>query len=180
MSVPAKDEQPSWLAACAEIDRDAPIKVFRQIANILGASIKAGELAAGMQVPSESELCRRFGVVRETARRALRELHEEGVIVFSRGRRYYVASADGEVNPVLLGMPRYRKIASAVAQAIRSGRFPIGKPIPSEKEMVAEYAASKGTVRRAIEYLRQEGWVFTIAQLGSFPESEDKWPDWDV
>ncbi|GAA0967952.1 hypothetical protein GCM10009555_012520 [Acrocarpospora macrocephala] len=180
MSVPAKDEQASWLAACVEIDRNAPIKVFRQVANILRDSIKAGDLAAGMPVPSEAELCRRFGVARDTARLALRELREEGLIVRTRGKRYYVASADGEMHPALRGMPRYRKIASAVAQAIRSGRFPIGKAIPSEKEMAKEYAASKGTVRRAIDYLRQEGWVFTIAQLGSFPESEDKWPDWDV
>ncbi|GAA1018648.1 hypothetical protein Aple_065830 [Acrocarpospora pleiomorpha] len=180
MSVPAKDEQPSWLATCVDIDRDAPIKVFRQIANILRDGIEAGDLAAGMPVSSEAELCRRFEVARDTARLALRELHEEGLIVRTRGKRYYVASIDGEIQPVLLGMPRYRKIASTVAQSIRSGRFPIGKPIPSEKEMVKKYGASKGTIRRAIAYLRQEGWVFTVAQLGSFPESEDKWPDWDV
>lgn len=62
-------------------DPISPVPRHRQIAAILRARIEAGELAAGGLVPSETVLVQQFGVARETARRAIRILRDEGLIV---------------------------------------------------------------------------------------------------
>lgn len=62
-----------------------------RVLEALTADIKAGVIKPGERIPSESELCERHGVARETARRAVRVLRERGVIVTEWGRGSYVA-----------------------------------------------------------------------------------------
>lgn len=67
-----------------------PTPPYRQIAAILRARIEAGELAPGDPLPSEKTLEQGFGVARETARRAVRLLREQGYAVTIPGRGSYV------------------------------------------------------------------------------------------
>lgn len=73
---------------------------YEEIARYLRTEIAA--TVPGSRLPSESELCERFGVSRMTARAALQILDNEGLIVRKRGRGTFVAS-----RPVqrLLGSP---------------------------------------------------------------------------
>lgn len=57
------------------------------------ARILAREWTAGELVPSEAQLCDRYGVSRITATRALNELVREGMVVRQRGRGTTVAPA---------------------------------------------------------------------------------------
>lgn len=59
---------------------------FQRIANDLRAAINSGELPPGSRLPSEGDLAAQYGVNRLTARRALRLLAAEQLIV-SRPRR---------------------------------------------------------------------------------------------
>ena len=56
------------------------------MADALREQIRAGELAIGMPLPSESELCARFGASRGPVRQALAQLRSEGLIETSQGR----------------------------------------------------------------------------------------------
>ena len=54
---------------------------------------------------------------------------------------------------------RYRSIADAVRARIAGGEFVPGRVLPSESELSETYAASRVTIRRALETLRSEGIV---------------------
>ncbi len=72
------------------IDHDAATPVYQQLANILRARIGAGELPSGRALPSETSLMQEHGIARETARKAVRVLRDEGLVVVVRGRGAYV------------------------------------------------------------------------------------------
>jgi len=72
------------------VDHDAPEPVYQQIAAILRARIESGELAPRRPIPSESTLMQEFGVARETARKAVRLLADEGLVFTVQGRGTYV------------------------------------------------------------------------------------------
>jgi GntR family transcriptional regulator len=73
----------------AETGSGAPL--YRRVEEALARQIAEGSLAPGAQLPSERSLCERFGISRVTARRALTALVEEGLVVSSPGRGWYVS-----------------------------------------------------------------------------------------
>jgi DNA-binding transcriptional regulator YhcF (GntR family) len=58
---------------------------FRQLADLLRAQILMADLRPGDRLPSESTLGQTHGVGRETVRRALRVLRDEGLVVTETG-----------------------------------------------------------------------------------------------
>ena len=65
------------------LSKNAPVPLYLQVKNMLEAEIQAGTYSQDDRLPSERELCERFGVSRMTARQALKELERAG-LVFSR------------------------------------------------------------------------------------------------
>ena len=63
---------------------------------------------------------------------------------------------------------RYQVIADDLRRRVVSGEFPAGNLLPSESELSAEYAASRVTVRRALEALRSERLVDSRQGFGWF------------
>jgi GntR family transcriptional repressor for pyruvate dehydrogenase complex len=57
------------------------VLVWRQIVDQIGSAIVDGSLAPGEELPTERELCERFGVSRASTREALRVLEAQGLIV---------------------------------------------------------------------------------------------------
>jgi DNA-binding GntR family transcriptional regulator len=53
---------------------------YEQIAKELGERITSGEVSVGESLPTEAVLCKKYGVSRYTAREALRQLREAGLI----------------------------------------------------------------------------------------------------
>jgi GntR family transcriptional regulator len=53
--------------------------------------------------------------------------------------------------------PRHGVIAEALRHAIRLGTYERGAQLPSERELMEEFSASRGTVRHALSTLRAEG-----------------------
>lgn len=72
------------------IDPTSDRPVYRQIADVLRASIESGELAPGARLPSESELMQRFDVAQGTIRNALGVLRGEGLVLAEHGRGVFV------------------------------------------------------------------------------------------
>ena len=58
---------------------------YLEVATRLREQILAGELSAGDRLPTEAELCERFGVSRSTIREALRMLSSQRLVTTSRG-----------------------------------------------------------------------------------------------
>lgn len=65
---------------------DTRVPLYQQIFVILRNKIQSGELQEGQIIAGEKELCEEFGVSRITARRALNELAQSGLVERQRGR----------------------------------------------------------------------------------------------
>jgi GntR family transcriptional regulator len=63
---------------------------------------------------------------------------------------------------------RYQVIADCLQQRIVAGELPPGRLLPSEAELSAEFGASRVTVRRALEILRENGIVDARQGFGWF------------
>ena len=63
---------------------------------------------------------------------------------------------------------RYRVIADDLRQRVAAGEFAAGRTLPSEAELSAGYEASRVTVRKALELLRDEGRVDARQGFGWF------------
>ncbi|WP_422368509.1 GntR family transcriptional regulator [Pelagibius sp.] len=68
------------------LDAESRVPLYHQIFVILRNRIYGGEIAPGDLVPGEQDLCREFGVSRITAKRALNEMADAGLVVRERGR----------------------------------------------------------------------------------------------
>lgn len=75
----------------AGIDRTSPIPYYHQLKSLVLAQISRDGLAPGDRLPSDHELCERYGVSRTVVRQALGELEFEGVLVREKGRGTFVA-----------------------------------------------------------------------------------------
>lgn len=72
--------------------------------------------------------------------------------------------------------PVYQQLAAILRGRIERGDLAPRQVLPSETALVQEHGVSRGTVRRAMEMLRSEGWVRTFAQRGTFVADEEDWP----
>ncbi len=77
--------------ASPRLDASTGVPLYQQIVVILKNRIESGALRPGQSVSGEAALCQEFGVSRITARRALNDLADQGLVVRERGRGTTVA-----------------------------------------------------------------------------------------
>jgi GntR family transcriptional regulator len=73
------------------IDRNEPTELHLQVAAELRRAIADGEAKPGERLPPARDLAAVLGVNTNTVLRALRELRDEGLLEFRRGRGIHVA-----------------------------------------------------------------------------------------
>ncbi|GAQ55185.1 winged helix-turn-helix domain-containing protein [Streptomyces acidiscabies] len=64
--------------------------------------------------------------------------------------------------------PVYQQIAALLIAEIKSGSIEVNRKIPSESTLTQRFGVARATVRNAVKYLREEGWVFTVPQRGTY------------
>jgi GntR family transcriptional regulator len=79
------------------IDPTGPIAPYRQLASILRKRIADGTLPAGTRI-TESDITEEFEVARNTARRALAILRDEGLVYTMPQRGSYVGQGPPEAD----------------------------------------------------------------------------------
>lgn len=72
-------------------------------------------------------------------------------------------------------VPRYRQLAELLAERIERGEFEPDRPIPSEQQLMQEFGLARGTVRRTVQLLEQQGFVETVPQRGSYVRPRNNW-----
>jgi len=72
------------------IDRDLYEPAYAQLASILRRQIAEGTYRPGDQLPSEAQLCRRYGISPMTVRRSINLLADQGVVDTQQGRGTFV------------------------------------------------------------------------------------------
>ena len=105
---------PQW-----DPDAGGPAYVYMRVADHIAARIAAGDLPAEARLPAERDLAAEYAVAIGTARRAVLELRDRGLVVTLPGKGTYVVSRPRTVAIT----PRSRSSTAArrtVAWAIRS------------------------------------------------------------
>ena len=69
--------------------------ISARIADQLRSDIRAGAFSGDGRIPTERELATRFDVARNTVRRAIEDLRDDGLVVCHVGRGTFVAGKDG-------------------------------------------------------------------------------------
>lgn len=87
--------------------------VYLTIFSDLRDQIVNGTLAPGHIIPSENELCSRYGTTRETVRKGLKQLEQDGLISSQPRRGYFV------------NYPRHDEFSLSLTEAVRqsTGRY---------------------------------------------------------
>ncbi|MFI6497119.1 GntR family transcriptional regulator [Nonomuraea typhae] len=70
-------------------------------------------------------------------------------------------------------VPIYQVIANAIKDDIAAGKLKAGQALPTEGEMCEIHGASRLTVRRALEVLREEEIIYTVRAEGSYVGPRD-------
>jgi GntR family transcriptional regulator len=72
--------------------------------------------------------------------------------------------------------PLYEQLAAIIREQIKSGELAERQVVPSESQLQQEHGIARGSVRRAMELLREQGWVVTIQGRGTFVAPKANWP----
>lgn len=65
-------------------------------------------------------------------------------------------------------VPKYVQLAGILRRRIEAGALTPGDAIPSETALEAEFGLARGTIRKAIAVLREEGAIVTTRGKGSY------------
>ena len=65
-------------------------------------------------------------------------------------------------------VPIYRQVADHIAAEIAAGHLAPGDKLPSERDLAEDWAIAVGTIRRAMEVLRENGLVVSTHGKGTF------------
>lgn len=117
---------------------------YVQVADQLREAILGGTLPAGSELPSERELCERFGVGRTTVREALRSLQAQGL----------VTGGSGPTAPLRVVTPDALSagpVRDGLIHLLRLGRVPLDDLI--ELRIALEGAAVAAAARRGATVL---------------------------
>lgn len=139
-------------------------RVYVHIAARLRERLATGDPPPGSRLASEAQLCREYGVTRNTVRRALATLEADGLVETVPGRGRVVCSPDGPGGVV----PRYRSIAADLRAEIVTGRLSAGDPLPSEADLMTRYRVARGTARQALGELESGGLVDVVPGKGRY------------
>lgn len=155
------------------LDRASGVPLHEQLAGRMRARIRSHEWEAGARIPSEHELCRRFGVARGTARRAIAMLADEGLLVQERGRGTFVSEPG-------IWHTSGRRLLSIAASLREQGRDFVTRVldervVPAPADVARELAVPRGSEALFLRRVRavagesvvcQEGWLNMAACPG--------------
>jgi DNA-binding GntR family transcriptional regulator len=68
----------------------------------------------------------------------------------------------------LSATPVYVQVADILRARIETGELPPDRPVPSESQLEQEFGIARGTARKAVALLREEGLVVTVKGRGSY------------
>lgn len=74
-------------------------------------------------------------------------------------------------------LPKYYLVKKAIVDKIDNEEFTTGSMIPSERELMALLDVSRITVRRAIEELEQEGYLYRVQGKGTYVKGDQESQD---
>ncbi len=118
------------------VNPESPVPLYYQIYQELRREILSGRLKPGEPLPSEAQICAQCGVSRMTARLALSQLVNEGLVVRKRGKGTFVASPKATFREEAFFFLRYTDLVRFLGFAASSKV--LGKSIAEPSDEVRE------------------------------------------
>ena len=72
--------------------------------------------------------------------------------------------------------PLWDQLAGIITAKIKAGEYRPRQVLPSETQLQQEHGVSRGTVRRAMRHLGEQGWTVTVQGRGTFVNERENWP----
>lgn len=76
--------------------------------------------------------------------------------------------SDEQISYLFQSVPKYAYIKMDITNKIKSGELAVGDKIETESSLCSSYGCSRLTVRKALEDLLHEGFIYKVQGLGSF------------
>ncbi|AEB06244.1 transcriptional regulator, GntR family [Coriobacterium glomerans PW2] len=138
----------------ASLDFSGKEQLYYQLYDILFQDILSGAYAVGELIPSESELMRRYGISRATARKAMEMLAANGLINKRRGHGSEVVS--NHPSSALQHVKSYLK-KNVVDKSTSEKRLIDATIMPAGKEIAAALDTDPGTELYRLRRVRYSG-----------------------
>jgi len=138
------------------VDNDLPTPLYHQIYLILREQIATGAYDAAARLPTEAEISAAYSVSRITAKRALDELADDGLVVRRRGRgtqvvrRVAAAPVEANISGLIENL-----LAVGLETSVDILEFGYGPASPAVRKALA--LADGEEVQRAVRVRRHDG-----------------------
>ncbi|WP_410512721.1 trehalose operon repressor [Paenibacillus sp. BR2-3] len=116
--------------------------IFLQIYNEYLEKIEAGSLVPGTKLPSESELAADYGTSRETVRKALHLMAQNGYIHKIQGKGSFVLDI-GRMDFPVTGLISFKEMSERIGRPSRTIVYETGR-IPAPAEIAAQLNIKEG------------------------------------
>lgn len=116
-------------------------------------------LGPGTRLPVDRRIARACGVSVMTVRRCLTRMAVDGRVTRIAGSGTFVPWPSGRITPPAGPTLAYHQVAQRVSEAIRTGEYPLGEPLPMNKELAQRNHCSTATVSKALGLLLDSGMV---------------------
>lgn len=87
------------------INKRSPIPAYNQLIDIIYCQIKNRELMPNEMLPSETELCKKYGISRTTVREALGRLTHDALVYTIKGKGTFVA--EPKLDQIMIKIPDF-------------------------------------------------------------------------
>jgi DNA-binding GntR family transcriptional regulator len=126
-------------------------RTYKDVSDAIRARIAAGDWVASGRLPGEASLAAEYGVARETLRRALSELRDDGLISNQQGKAWRLGSDPTETAPDVVAE------AGKLRKGIDDGAYSAQPYFPSETTLASELGVSRHKVRLILAELERTG-----------------------
>ncbi|MGH2949998.1 MAG: extracellular solute-binding protein, partial [Solirubrobacteraceae bacterium] len=163
------------------LDPEQPIPIYFQLKTYLIEQILSGRYGPDERLPTEHELCERFGISRTPVNRALSELADEGMILRRRRHGTFVnphwvrrdAAPDAELRILVPEGPWEQQIRDAAPAGVRLNVASVALP---ELHHALTLAVAEG--RGPDVAVLDSVWVPELAAAGFLWPLDDIDPEW--
>lgn len=133
----------------------SPRDTYRQVADKLRAEIKRQPVRDSLiRLGTETELSARFGVARNTLRRALLELAQDGLIHSVPAKGWFIGSASDAPSA-----PDHESLVNDLASEITSGKLSSGEKLSTAPQIASRYGVTLHAARQALASLAAKGLI---------------------
>lgn len=132
-----------------QLDETSGMPLYIQLIREIRSAIAAGDLQPGDVLPSERALVEQLGIARGTARKALQQLLEEGVLVRNQGSGTFIAPKVRQSFPLLESFSEMAAASGGEAQSELVGYL---RKVASQQEQ--EILRLKHDNKEVVELIR--------------------------